>query len=48
MPEGGFFVKLGNDQDDMVEITAESTDKLYLVGLMEIIDGLMDKCLSGQ
>ncbi|MBR6911320.1 MAG: hypothetical protein IKN41_05620 [Candidatus Methanomethylophilaceae archaeon] len=48
MPEGGFFVKLGSEQDDTVSVTAESTDKLYLVGLMEIIDTLMDKCVSGQ
>jgi hypothetical protein len=32
----------------MVDITAESTDKLYLVGLMEMIDDLMEKCVSGQ
>ena len=48
MPEGGFFVKLDSHQEDTVNITAESTDKLYLVGLMEIIDGLMDRCLTGQ
>jgi phosphoglucosamine mutase len=48
MPEGGFFVSFDSENDDTVNVTAESTDKLYLVGLMEIIDGLMDKCSSGQ
>lgn len=48
MPEGGFFVQLDNDMEDTVNVTAESNDKLYLISLLEIIDDLMDKCVSGQ
>ncbi|MBP5685210.1 MAG: hypothetical protein J6W72_02115 [Candidatus Methanomethylophilaceae archaeon] len=48
MPEGGFFVTFDSDLEDMVNVTAESNDKLYLISLLEIIDELMEKCVSGQ
>ena len=48
MPDGGFFVTLDTDTADTVNVTAESNDKLYLMSLIEIIDELMEKCVSGQ
>ena len=48
MPDGGFFVSLDSELEDTVNVTAESNDKLYLISLIEIIDELMEKCVSGQ
>lgn len=48
MPGGGFFISFSNDQEDEVEILAESNDKLYLISLLEVIDNLMETCESGQ
>lgn len=48
MASGGFFVAFDKDQEDVVNIFAESNDKLYLISLLEVIDGLMEKCEAGQ
>lgn len=48
MTGGGFYVSLDEDSEDSVTVLAESNDKLYLISLMEVIDGLMESCASGQ
>ncbi len=47
MGEGWFIVRFA-DEDDSVEIVAESKDRAYLVGLMEIAGDLVDRCSKGQ
>ncbi len=48
MNGGGFVLTFDEDQDDTIDVFAESNDKLYLISLMEVIDGLMEACESGQ
>ena len=48
MNEGAFFVAFDNDQEDAVNVVAESSDKVYLISMIEVIDGLMESCSSGQ
>ena len=47
--EGGWFlINFSKDQADTVCVEAESTDKAYLIGLMEIAGDLIDDCSKGQ
>jgi phosphoglucosamine mutase len=48
MPGGGFYVSLDSEHGDVVNVKAESGDKLYLLSLLEVIDSLIESCLSGQ
>lgn len=48
MNEGAFFVAFDNDQEDAVNVVAESSDRVYLISMIEVIDGLMESCSSGQ
>ena len=48
MTGGSFYVTFNRDQEDTVDVLAESNDKVYLVSLVEVIDGLMESCESGQ
>jgi phosphomannomutase len=48
MAGGGFYMAFDPDIEDSVNVIAESNDKLYLISLIEVIDGLMEKCVNGQ
>jgi len=48
MNSGGFCVEFNKESEDLIDVMAESNDKLYLVSLMEVIDNLMESCESGQ
>jgi len=48
MTGGWFYVTFNKDSEDTVDVIAESNDKVYLVSLVEVIDGLMEACESGQ
>jgi len=48
MDGGIFFIEFEEGSKDTVSITAESNDRLYLISLMEVIDGLMANCVNGQ
>jgi len=45
---GGFYVEFDKDSEDTINVIAESSDRLYLASLMEIIDQLIESCASGQ
>lgn len=46
--DGWFCISFDDDQDDVVNVKMESNDRAYLIGLMELVDGLMEKSLKGQ
>lgn len=46
MDEGWFFLSL--DDSSGVEVVAESRDRAYIVGLMEVIGDLVGRCSIGQ
>lgn len=48
MEEGWFLVNLVRGASPAVGIVAESEDRAYLVGLMEIADNLVSDCMKGQ
>jgi phosphoglucosamine mutase len=48
MPGGGFFLCFDEDQKDTVRMIAESSDRAYLISLLEVIDNLIDSCAAGQ
>jgi len=48
MPGGSFSVSFEDETSDIVKVTAESNDKLYLISMIEVIDGLMETCSAGQ
>lgn len=48
MDGGWYLVRLVKNPDLSVEVTAESRDRAYLVGLMEIARDLVNECLRGQ
>lgn len=46
--EGGWFlVSVEKGEEPMIRIDAESRDRVYLLGLMEIADGLVAGCMKG-
>lgn len=48
MKEGWFLVSLVRGTSPTVGIVAESEDRAYLVGLMEIADNIVSECMKGQ
>lgn len=48
MDGGWCLIRLVKNPELSVEVTAESKDKAYLVGLMEIARDLVGECLKGQ
>ena len=48
MTGGWFYVSFNKDSEDTIDVIAESNDRVYLVSLVEVIDGLMESCESGQ
>lgn len=48
MPGGAFSVSLDDDSEDVVHVVAESNDRLYLISMIEVIDGLMAECTADQ
>ena len=48
MDSGWFMITLDEENDDTVNILAESTDRAYLIGLMEIAGDIIDECSMGQ
>ena len=48
MDGGNFYIAFNKDSDDTVDVIAESNDKLYLISLIEVIDGLIERCEPGQ
>lgn len=46
MDEGWFLI--GSPKDSAVEVFAESTDKVYLIGMMETVTGLVKSCSRVQ
>ncbi len=48
MSGGWFYVALDEDQENTVNIIAESADKAYLIGIIEVVDKLISKCENGQ
>ena len=48
MKEGWFLVELKRSQPPMLEVVAESKDRAYLIGLMEIAEDLIDSCCRYQ
>jgi len=48
MAGGWFYAALDEEKEDTVNVTAESGDRAYLVGMIEVIDDLMAKCENGQ
>ena len=48
LEEGWYLVRLVKDPDLSVEIVAESKDKAYLIGLMEIASDLVEECVRSQ
>lgn len=46
--EGGWFlVSVEKSEEPMIRIDAESRDRVYLLGLMEIADNLVAGCMKG-
>ena len=48
MDGGIFYIELDTETDNSVTVIAESNDKLYLISMLEVIDGLMQSCENGQ
>ncbi len=48
MDGGNFFVDFDPLQEDTVQVVAESSDRLYLISLIEVIDSLIEKSENGQ
>lgn len=48
LDSGWYMIRLLRCQDPSVEIVAESRDKAYLIGLMEVAEDLVDECMKGQ
>ena len=48
LEEGWFLIRLVKTPGPSVEIVAESKDKAYVVGLVEIAGDLVDECLRAQ
>jgi len=48
MNGGWFYVDFDQELDNTVNVIAESGDKAYLIGMMEVIDDLISKCENGQ
>lgn len=48
MESGWYLIRLIRGQEPSVEIVAESKDRAYLIGLMEIAGDLVDKCQKLQ
>lgn len=48
MDDGWFMIRFDDEIEETVEVVAESTDRAYLVGLMEIAGDIVDKCIMGQ
>ena len=47
--EGGWFlVRFDRDSEDTVTVTAESRDRAYLIGIMEVAGVLVESCAKGQ
>ncbi len=48
MEEGWYLIRLTRCPEMSVEIVAESKDKAYLIGLMEVANDLVGECLRSQ
>ncbi len=48
MDGGLFFMEFDETSENTVNVIAESSDRLYLISLIEVIDGLMERCENGQ
>lgn len=48
MDDGWFLIRIDRDEELTIDISAESRDKAYLIGLMEISGDLIDECTRGQ
>ena len=45
---GWFLVRLVKGAEPTIEIIAESSDRAYVIGLMEIAGDLVDDCMKAQ
>ena len=48
MDGGDFFLDFDPESERTVKVHAESYDKLYLISMIEVIDGLIEQCENGQ
>ncbi len=48
LDSGWFLVRLVKGPEPRVEITGESRDRAYLIGLMEMVEGMVRSCMRGQ
>ena len=48
MDGGNFYMEFDKNDEDSINVRAESTDRLYLISLIEVIDGLMANSENGQ
>ena len=48
MDDGWFMVRFDDDNEQNLVVTAESTDRAYLIGLMEIAGDMVEECSKGQ
>ncbi len=48
MAGGAFFVSFDDSQENTVNVTVESNDRVYLISLIEVIDSFIESCASGQ
>ena len=46
--EGWTLIRFAKDSDDEIEVVSESTDRAFLIGLMEVASDLVESCLMGQ
>jgi len=42
------MVRFDDDNEQNLVMTAESTDRAYLIGLMEIAGDMVEECSKGQ
>lgn len=45
---GWFYLRFDKDSDDTLTVVAESSDRAYLIGLMEVAGDLVNACAMGQ
>ena len=48
MDDGWFLIRIDLEDDDMVEVIAESRDRAYLAGMSEVAADLVESCSKGQ
>ena len=48
MDDGWFLIAIDRGEELSIDISAESRDRAYLIGLMEIAEDLVEECTRGQ